>query len=91
MHWGEVKVAIMLSGPKQPIDIELQRSGKIVRAYVRPVWDEQDRALMIGIVMAQQPKIMSPGLGSFTGKQLKEEGLSSFGRKKKPGHYDREG
>jgi len=73
MHWGEVKVAIMLNAPKQPIDMELERGGKIVRSHVRPIWNERDQALMIGIVMGQRPKIMNPGLGSFTGKELKED------------------
>jgi len=66
-------MAITLADPCLPVDIELERQGKTVHAKVRPLWNRQERVLMIGISLARLPKIFYGGLAHFGQKQLQKD------------------
>lgn len=72
LHFREIQLAITLAEPDSPIDIGIERDGKIVHANVKPVWNRDKRMLMIGLAMARQLTIDDPGLRHADRPQLNQ-------------------
>jgi regulator of sigma E protease len=70
MTFQEVQIAIMLASKDHPVDIEYRRDGQVAQTEVKSIWNEDTKALMIGIGGAATTTVEFPGLGHLGDQRL---------------------
>jgi len=71
LHFQRIMAVIMLSDPAKPLDVELDRDGKIVRTTVMPRWNQEEERRLIGVGEPMTLKVRYAGLSAQGGEELK--------------------
>ncbi len=62
LKFSELQLAIALSDPNQPMDIEVQRGKKIVKMQVQPLYSKMAEIQQIGVPGAASLVVREPGM-----------------------------
>lgn len=75
LHFNEVKLAIALSDPAKPVELELLRDGQLIHKTVTPRQREDRQFRQIGVQSARELEVVYPGLAVTGYEPLKKGDL----------------
>jgi len=87
-NFNELQLAVLTSNPSSGISLELERDGKIIQTQVRPLTNQKEELLQIGVAQAATLKVADPGMAGPDGSNLKENDVIVRVNSTVPKYYD---